>query len=596
MAEPAARAESSCRRCHRRKKRCDKTLPQCKACQKANQRCSYLDDEKETATFSIAYVHGLELRVKELEQQLAICLDIQTTENGKLPHDFHEATLLYNTTPPDQSSASAISSPPQMQAGTTTQQSMVNVSPTRQRSPNTRRSESLANELKLLSLEAAAERHVGSSSGISFAKLTQAVLRRLSPDRQEFVFEDGLHEGQEDSDLGLENGSTPTFTSAFTEINTHLVPSPLPQHHQYSYAPNDQPDDDLQDLQDLTLLEMPHISHLLEFYFAHSHTLYPIVPQQELTNVLWRLYANPSDALGDSPLWRFRIWMVLAIGSTAYSSVSLLDESESVQLFNKAMVHFEAAMGCGDLAALEVLMLQVSYSFFNKIGPNTWILIGMAARIATGMGLHSADQYKSLAVDIIEHQKRLFFSLYMMDRVVSLALGRPFAIQDDDITVEPFADADDENIRPDGIIPSTKLEPSTMAIPLHILALRTIASEIGSRVHSVKNREPVLRVLAEASSMAIRQAITMHRQQRFSYNWLNLAVLFNATLSLMYSTTAQPNNLSQVLESSKAIEDLELSIELLHAFSRKFASAKRIQSMVQIVLAKLRMQIVHLVA
>jgi hypothetical protein len=79
-------------------------------------------------------------------------------------------------------------------------------------------------------------------------------------------------------------------------------------------------------------------------------------------------------------------------------------------------------------------MLQVSYSFFNKLGPSklfiiihllsntllmrvdTWILIGMAARMATGMGLHAADQYKNLTVDIAEHQKRLFFSLYMMDR------------------------------------------------------------------------------------------------------------------------------------------------------------------------------------
>jgi hypothetical protein len=201
-----------------------------------------------------------------------------------------------------------------------------------------------------------------------------------------------------------------------------------------------------------------------------------------------------------------------------------------------------------------------------------------------------------------------------------------------------------------------------MAIPLHILALRNIASEIGSRVHSIKNSNAAnqqakeqtlqslhkrliewrrtmpfplpggqskvphlctnwfdfnyythvimlyrpsplcqtldlsqLRVLADASSMAIHQAITMHKQQRFSYNWLNLAVLFNATLSLMYSTTAQPNNLSQVLESNKAIEDLELSIELLQAFSSKFASAKRIQGMIQVVLGKLKMQVVHTV-
>jgi hypothetical protein len=28
-----------------------------------------------------------------------------------------------------------------------------------------------------------------------------------------------------------------------------------------------------------------------------------------------------------------------------------MDESESVQLFNKAMTYFEAAMGCGDLVS-----------------------------------------------------------------------------------------------------------------------------------------------------------------------------------------------------------------------------------------------------
>lgn len=52
------------------------------------------------------------------------------------------------------------------------------------------------------------------------------------------------------------------------------------------------------------------------------------------------------------------------------------------------------------------------------ISIDTWILIGMAARMATGMGLHTADQYKSLTVDLAEHQKRLFFCLYMMDRYI----------------------------------------------------------------------------------------------------------------------------------------------------------------------------------
>ena len=82
-------------------------------------------------------------------------------------------------------------------------------------------------------------------------------------------------------------------------------------------------------------------------------------------------------------------------------------------------------------------MLQVSYSFFNKIGPSmcsslclflgtkpltpedTWFLVGVAARMATGMGLHTSEIYQFLTVDMAEQQKRIFFCLYMMDRYVA---------------------------------------------------------------------------------------------------------------------------------------------------------------------------------
>lgn len=295
------------------------------------------------------------MRVKELEQQLSIFLDMRATENEAIfttSSEIDGARFDFNAQP--------VESPP-TQTGTTMQQQTMSKFSACQHTPNTHKSDSLANELKLLSLEAAADRHVGSSSGISFAKLTQAVLRRLSPDRREFVFEDGLNDDQEDEEeediFPNENESTPTFTSAFAEINTHLVSSPpLPLH--YPLSASTQQEDPSSLHESLSLIDPSHISHLLEFYFAHSHTLYPIVQQHELTNVLWRLYADASDPLTQSALWQFRIWMVLAIGSTAYSSVSLLDESESVQLFNKAMVHFEAAMGCGDLVSFFYLEME----------------------------------------------------------------------------------------------------------------------------------------------------------------------------------------------------------------------------------------------
>ena len=82
-------------------------------------------------------------------------------------------------------------------------------------------------------------------------------------------------------------------------------------------------------------------------------------------------------------------------------------------------------------------MLQVSYSFFNQLGPSmyllygacsditnisldTWFLVGVAARLALGRGLHTASTYVGMPVDMEQRRKRIFWSIYMMDRWVTL--------------------------------------------------------------------------------------------------------------------------------------------------------------------------------
>ncbi|KAJ5649180.1 uncharacterized protein N7484_002903 [Penicillium longicatenatum] len=566
-----------------------------------------------TKTDSQSYVRQLERRVKDLEQRLASALTPQTSQNEPSTYAWNEDTEAHlsdlgtaflhsdsvNHTPPLPSDANQV---PSFDPSA--------VSPTNAR-VSAPRTDSFAEELRLLSLEAAAERYLGSSSGLSLAKLTQTVLQRLSPDQDGFMFDGECDENQHNHESEPDTSSN--LNMKYFEMLPSLT-SPLPLDFLLGNTA-----EDFEDSMALALLEPSHISYILEFYFAHSHTLYPMIRKSDFEAVLWGILADPLDPLAQSPLWQYRIWMVLAIGSTTYCSVSLMDETESVQFFNKAMTYFESAMGCGDLVRVH------------------------ACKSVKGFGTNASQPGRSGSVNAAD-----------WTNVVSLALGRPFAIQDDDITVEPFSEVDDESIKPDGINSTTNLEPSTMAVPLHILALRRIASDIGTQVHSPKfsrqqspeAREETLqslhkrlldwrrsmpfplpdlqskvphlctswfdlnyythvimlyrpsplspsldsakmKILAEASSMAIRQATNMYRQRRFAYNWLNLVAIFNSALSLMYTSTAQADHISLVLDHARVIDDLELAVELLEAFSTKFSSARKIQGMIRVVSAKL---------
>lgn len=89
-----------------------------------------------------------------------------------------------------------------------------------------------------------------------------------------------------------------------------------------------------------------------------------------------------------------------------------------------------------------------------------------------------------------------------------------------------------------------------------------------------------IKMLEMAASMSLRQAFSMHQQQRFAYNWLNFLALFTATLSLIYAITAQPDDLSTVLRNTRAIADLDLATQLFETLGLKFLAAKEIQGMI----------------
>ncbi|KAK5747168.1 hypothetical protein LTR17_000303 [Elasticomyces elasticus] len=89
------------------------------------------------------------------------------------------------------------------------------------------------------------------------------------------------------------------------------------------------------------------------------------------------------------------------------------------------------------VTAVQCLVALILNSLYCSDGGSTWQLLGIAMAQAISMGLHRlSDEAAFGSHDTNQDETHnLFWTLLLLDRTVSDALGRPYTIQDQDITI-----------------------------------------------------------------------------------------------------------------------------------------------------------------
>jgi hypothetical protein len=312
---------------------------------------------------SSRFVRSLEERVRELEaaQQIKSALDVPqqrlAVHEAPEPNHLNPDSAIGGLDMVDDTLLASDSLPRSEQAlpSETRQDQNVNM----ERRPTTalsqaisqprtpqRVQETLAENLRSVSLAAVAEPYLGSISGLTFAKLTQAVLRRLSPDGRDFVFS---------PEVAGSTGTGPI--SGATNLHLDFMNNmyfDFDQVIDFSMLAGDGTMPTFDDEAQSTITTLPDRAEVLQlamFYFDHSHTLYPIVHQREVMSDIHTILLDPEHHITQSPPCMFRVWMVLAIGSTTHSSITLSEESVSRLYYEKAMTYFEGSMDHGDIVS-----------------------------------------------------------------------------------------------------------------------------------------------------------------------------------------------------------------------------------------------------
>ncbi len=127
--------------------------------------------------------------------------------------------------------------------------------------------------------------------------------------------------------------------------------------------------------------------------------------------------------------------------------------------------------GAPRLEMIQARLMQCLYLLSSSRANQCWYTFGTTVHLIMALGLHRRKH--SRAADVpgayieIECQKRVFWSAYIVDRYLSVILGRPRTLNDEDIDQELPDEINDEDMTPNGPRPTRSFGDCTESASIH---------------------------------------------------------------------------------------------------------------------------------
>ncbi|KAI1816606.1 fungal-specific transcription factor domain-containing protein [Poronia punctata] len=172
--------------------------------------------------------------------------------------------------------------------------------------------------------------------------------------------------------------------------------------------------------------------NLIRTYYASVHVMTPIVHWPTFQHDVERLYHSNDLAQVPSP-WLAMFFAVLAVGSL-FSTDPVPDRAvqagEFMEVSKSLMDPWANDYVLDDVRGLFLLTVAL---YEMNLKSAAWKWLGKAIRCAQDLELHLEVGARS-RVDA-DMRRRVWWAIYILDRTLSLDLGRPFMIEDGDCDV-----------------------------------------------------------------------------------------------------------------------------------------------------------------
>lgn len=190
---------------------------------------------------------------------------------------------------------------------------------------------------------------------------------------------------------------------------------------------------------------------LVAIYVEFILPQYPLFLKQDVIDMYQRFKTSNGGFEISAENERFTISMIMAIatlssGAKDYRKVVTVAES----LRHNAIESIGFGQSSNDATAITLtkLLLLAQYGYLLPSTTNLWQVVGDAARIALALGLHQETPPESGLDDAaVDSRKRLFWTLYAIERSVAITSHRPYAIAEDQIHIAfPLSHGDSNHV------------------------------------------------------------------------------------------------------------------------------------------------------
>ncbi|KAJ6008336.1 hypothetical protein N7540_012312 [Penicillium herquei] len=247
---------------------------------------------------------------------------------------------------------------------------------------------------------------------------------------------------------------------------------------------------------DFDLPSIEKAMDLIAIYFDFSMVTYRFLHRGNVEGWVRQMYKDGisiSNLPVGNMLARTAIVLMIFAVSTLHQDPQpgdMMDvHSKSEHWFTVSKYLTSLESGPPRLETIQVRLIQCLYLLSSSRANECWYSFGTALQVVTALGLHrkwpAKRSKKGCSYLELELRKRIFWSVYTLDKYLSIMFGRPRLLHDEDIDQELPDEMNDEDLLEEDPTRRTGSTDSMMIASVLHYRLGRILGEISRQLYSI---------------------------------------------------------------------------------------------------------------